>query len=161
MKIKRQTKIEELSHEDLVNLFSTALYGNPRIGCDYDKDFYNTIPVGKVNGDCYEDKIADVLLNGGKIYLYDEDADGQVYGNRGEVIEDDNCVMYPTTLEDVKRGLENAFNGTFNFSFDADNEKKYAMECAEDLYDEDSCNLDLTEADVLLQIIMFNEIIYG
>ena len=159
MKIKRQTKIEELSHEDLVDLFSTALGGNPRISCDYDKDFYNSIPVGKVNGDCYEDKIADVLLNGGKIYLYDEVADGQVYGNRGETIEEENCVMYPTDLEDVKRGIENAFNGTFNFSYDE--EKRYAMECAEDLYDEDRCNLDLTEADALLQIIMFNEIIYG
>lgn len=160
MKIERKTRIEKIEHEDLVNLFSSGLYGNPRIGADYDKDFYNSIPVGKVTGDCYEDKLADVLLNGGKVYLYDEYAEGDVYGSRGEIIEEDDTAMYPTTLEDIKTGLENAFNGTFKTSDPEDSSKKYAAECANDLVEDEAMNLDLNEADTLLQIIMFNEIIY-
>ena len=71
MKIKNNVEIIDITHDDLVNLFSTALYGSSYLSAEYNKDFYNSIPADKKKGDCYEDHIADVLLNGGEIYIYD------------------------------------------------------------------------------------------
>ena len=164
MEIKNNTKILKITHDDLVNLFCTALEGNNWVSCEYDKEFYNSLKVGQVEGDCDEDHIADVLLNGGNIYLFDEYAEGEIYGKKGEVIEGDGdgTVMYTITLEDVIQGLENAFNGSIKSSdFNDSGMKSWVRECVEELADEECCDLDLPMADALLQIIMFNEVIYG
>ena len=124
MKIENNTKILKITHDDLVNLFSTALFGNNWVSCEYDKDYYNSLTMGQVQGDCYEDKIADVLLNGGNIYLFDEYAEGECHNGKGEVIDgdEDGSVMYTINLDDVINGLEASFNGTFNH--DNDNNMK-------------------------------------
>lgn len=165
MKVRRQIEIEEMTHEDIVDFLSTALCGNPSIGVEeirYDGDTEND-----PDGDrCYEDRLADALLNGGTVVFYDNDSDGEVYGTRGQAIKGDDFDMtvYPTTLEDIKRGIENAFSGNFK-CWDPDGSfykeaKEYVMNCAVDLID-DPCMLDFDEANTLLQIILFNEVVYG
>ena len=74
MKIK--TTIESITHDDLVELFSTALYGSDIFGVDYDAEVYNHCPDKKGN-DCLEDKIARILLNGGSITISDLYADDE------------------------------------------------------------------------------------
>ena len=88
MKLKNNVEIIDITHEDLVNLFSTALYGSSYLSAEYDKDFYNSIPKDKKEGDCFEDHIADVLLNGGEIYIYDAYSGGDVYIKNGKLIKE-------------------------------------------------------------------------
>ena len=143
-----------MSHEDLVNLFSTALYGSSYLEADYDADFYKSIPKDKRIGDCFEDKLADVVLNGGQIYFYDNYAEGEVNSTLGEVIdngEDEPYVMYTIHLENIIEGLEACCN------------KKrgdWEYDCFND-FENDGSGFDLMEADVLLQNILFLETIYG
>lgn len=70
--MKTTIKVTELSHEDIVTILADALYG-----CDYlqvknDEEFYEQYENCKnTEGDCIEDKMADVLLNGGKVIITD------------------------------------------------------------------------------------------
>lgn len=74
--MKTQTIILEQNIEDLVNLLSTALYGSSYLSADYDE------LEGKDIGDCYEEVMARILLDGGRISITDVYAeDGEVYGN--------------------------------------------------------------------------------
>ena len=156
--MKRTLTITEITHDELVNLFSTGLYGSSYLDVDYPEgDYYDS------NEDCYEDRIAKALLTGREIVVRDRYAEGCVYGNLPheiEVNEDDGeeDVLYTITLEDVKRGLERAGSATFKINFDGEAEfatKAFNMFANEDL------SFDLTYADCLMQIIVFNELIYG
>ena len=108
MKVSRKIIITEINHKDLVNLFSTALTGSDMLGCDYDKDFWNGIPEKKRKGQCFEDHIADVLLNGGKVYVYDYYANGELHNEKGTILDDDENgnAMYELTLQDIVNGLQ-------------------------------------------------------
>ncbi len=129
--MKTKTTITEITHDDIVNLLSTGLYGSQFLGVDYSIEDYRKIP-NPDEYDCTEDKCAKLLLNGKSIVIYNETMD------------------YTITLSDIKKGLEKALD---NGGWDA--------KCAFDLINDDSCNLDLTEAENLLQIITFGEAIYG
>ena len=161
MKLKNNVEIIDITHEDLVNLFSTALYGSSYLSAEYDKDFYNSIPKDKKEGDCFEDHIADVLLNGGEIYIYDAYSEGEVYNKNGELIkdeyDDEEYAQYTLTLTDIIEGLQRAANGTYK----TNNDTKFIRQCFYNFVDEDCCDFDLTDADALMQIITFNELIYG
>ena len=161
MKLKNNVEIIDFTHEDLVNLFSTAIYGSSYLSAEYDKDFYNSIPKEKKEGDCYEDHIADVLLNGGEIYIYDAYSEGEVYSKNGELIKEeygeDEYAQYTLTLTDIIEGLQRAANGTYK----TNNDTKFIRQCFNEFADEDCYDLDLTDADALMQIITFNELIYG
>jgi hypothetical protein len=162
MNIKKNTEILEISHDELVNLFSTGLYGNTWLSAEYNKEFYDGLDPKLKQGDCFEDKLADTLLNGGEIYLYDNDSEGEIYNDRSnaEVINEDNGVeytQYTLTLVDVIDGLQKAANGTYKVQ----NDKKWVTQCFESFNDEDSYYFDLEMADTLLQIIMFDELVYG
>jgi hypothetical protein len=161
MKIKNNVEIIDITHEDLVDLFSTALYGSSYLSAEYDKDFYNSIPKDKKEGDCYEDHIADVLLNGGEIYIYDAYSEGELYSKNGEIIKEEysnvEYAQYTLTLTDIIEGLQRAANGTYN----TDDDTKFVRQCFNEFADKDCCDLDLTDADALMQIITFNELIYG
>ena len=160
MKLKNNTEILDITHDDLVNLFSTALDGSSYLSAEYDEDFYNSIPNDKKEGDCYEDKIADVLLNGGEVYIY-EYSECEVYNKKGELIKeeygDEEYAKYTLTLNDVIEGLQRAANGTYK----TNNDTKFIRQCFNEFADEDCCDFDLTDADALMQIITFNELIYG
>ena len=161
MKLKNNVEIIDITHEDLVNLFSTALYGSSYLSAEYDKEFYNSIPSNKREGDCLEDKIADVLLNGGEIYIYDAYSEGEVYSDNGELIKEEydgeKYAQYTLTLTDIIEGLQRAANGTYKTNDD----DKFIRQCFNEFADLDCCDLDLTDADALMQIITFNELIYG
>jgi hypothetical protein len=161
MKLKNNVEIIDITHEDLVNLFSTALYGSSYLSAEYDKDFYNSIPKDKKEGDCFEDHIADVLLNGGEIYIYDAYSEGEVYSKNGELIKeeygDEEYAQYTLTLTDIIEGLERAANGTYKTNDDT----KFIRQCFNEFAEDDCYDLDLTDADALMQVITFNELIYG
>ena len=161
MKLKNTVEIIDITHEDLVILFSTALYGSSYLSAEYDKDFYNSIPKDKKEGDCFEDHLADVLLNGGEIYIYDAYSEGEVYSKNGELIKEEYCdeeyAQYTLTLTDIIEGLQRAANGTYK----TNNDDKFIRQCFNEFADEYHYNLDMTDADALMQIIIFNELIYG
>lgn len=160
MKLKYNTQITEITHDDLVNLFSTSLFGSNYLSAEYDKDFYNSLDPSLKKGDCFEDKLADTLLNGGKVYFFDSYSEGEVYASNGEVIENDygeEYAMYSVTLTDIIKGLEKCTNGTYKTNDDV----QYVKSCFDSLIDEDSCDFDYDMADALIQVILFNEIIYG
>lgn len=139
--MKIETFVKEISHEELVNLFSTALLGNYRWGLDYDDDDcdWNTV----------EDVVAELLLKDREIYIYDNDAEGEVYG-KNAVIQKDGSVKYSLTISDIMAGVENIFN-----SKDCD-----LIEMVLEWIKPDGM-MDVTGADNILQYILFNEIIYG
>ena len=161
MKLKNNVEIIDITHEDLVNLFSIALYGSSYLSAEYNKDFYNSIPKDKKEGDCYEDHIADVLLNGGEVYIYDDYSEGEVYSKNGELIKEEyggeEYAQYTLTLTDIIEGLQRAANGTYK----TNNDTKYIRQCFNEFAEDDCYDLDLTDADALMQVIIFNELIYG
>ena len=156
MIMNQNIEIVSVSKDDLVNLLSTALYGSSYLSADYDKIFYYQIPDDKKRGDCFEEKCADVLLNGGEIYIYDGQSEGEVYSDKGIVIND-SCTQYTITLDDIINGLQRAVNGTYNVC----NDQKYVHDCVFALDDDFDFDFDLTDADTLMQVILFNEVIYG
>lgn len=148
MKIK--TIITEINHDDLVNLFSTATYDSDYFGVvKKKKDYYGTELEDE--NDCCEDSWSKILLAGKPVYVLDYYSEEVAYGNLPHVWDEKRGAMkYTVTLEDIKNGLQKALD---NGGWDA--------ECANDLINENSYNLDLTEAENLLQIITFGETIYG
>ena len=148
--MKAKIIISEITHDDLVDLFSTALCGNYSWSADYDSKFYHEKCDAK-EGDCYEDVLAKCLLNGGTIEIGDRNAEdaSDVYGNNKRVYWDDEqeIMIYPITLKDIKKGLEKAYeNGQ--------------AERVNWLINE-PIQMDMIDADVLLQYIVYGEVIYG
>ena len=58
---------------------------------------------------------------------------------------------------DIIEGLQRAANGTYK----TNNDTKYIRHCFNEFAEDDCYDLDLTDADALMQIITFNELIYG
>ena len=140
--MKTKTTITEISHEDLVNLICTACYSNYRMDFSYNKKGYEHL---MSEDDCAEDEAAKILLAGGKIEITDaeaEDAD-DLYGDKGYWDEQYQLGCYPISLDDIKTGLQNAFDGTFKVNVDG--EADWLRECAQHLI-EDAGDMDLPEA---------------
>lgn len=151
--MKTTTKIIEITKDDLVNLFSTGLYGSNIIGATYSHNVYEEYCEQDIQ-DCLEDKMAKVLLKGGKVFLFDEYAEDEndYYGTLPKKWNEDDCeMMYTVTLKDIRKGLEKALNEGGS----------YIQECVRNLMDDEGCNLDLPQAESILQYIMFGEVIYG
>ena len=148
--MKVEVTIKEITKDDLVNLFSTGLTGSSFLGCDYDKKAYQSLPDASED-DCIEDKLAKLLLAGHSIELWDLEADSEDhYGNLdSRYREAYQCMAYKVTLEDIKKGLQNAATN--------EDTADYFMQLATD----DAYDLDLTGGESLLQFIMFGEVIYG
>lgn len=163
--MKTKTTITEITHEDLVNLFSTALYGSTYLSADYTIEDRKSVDVS--DDDCYEDIIAKILLAGKSIEVTDDYAEGCSYGllpYRFQDKDDDgSSVIYRVTLDDIKRGLEKAADGTFKGDDDKyrANELAFARKAYDAFVNYDDCGFDLVYADALMQIILFDEIIYG
>ena len=150
--MKTHTTITELTYGDLVDLLCIATYGSSWL------EIYATDREGLdiAENDCREDVWAKALLAGKKIEFIDHYAEGEVYGDLGRVDEDDEGI-YLIGLEDVRKGLEMAFDGTFKGD---EEEKDWPLECAEH-FKTGSVEMDQPEAECLVQIIMFGEVIYG
>ena len=148
--MKLTTTITDITKEDLVNLFSTAIYGSNYFDVvKKKKDYYGTELEDE--NDCREDTWAKVLLSGKPVYVFDYYSEEEAYGKLPhEWDEKRGAMKYTVTLDDIKKGIQKAID---NGGYDA--------KCAFDLINDDSCDLDLTEAENLLQIIIFGEAIYG
>lgn len=105
-------QVTGVTHEELVNLFSTAFYGNEYMGANYDKNELNQIPEDKREGDCFEDFLADMILNGKSIQVTDYLAEGEDYGclNCYPAEYDDEFIVYDLELEDILKGLSSEVN---------------------------------------------------
>ena len=68
--MKINIKVEELTHDDIVNILSTALYGSPYLVVDNTVKEYE-----EATGDTIEDRLADMLLKGQKVVLIDAEED--------------------------------------------------------------------------------------
>lgn len=149
--MKVEVTISDISQENLVDLFSVALYGSDRFFARVKRKDYEPL---RCAGDCIEDKLAKVLLNGGSIYVFDKYADDEndFYGNpvalTHEYSEEDEAMCYTVKLPDVEDGLARAY------------ESQYACDYLKHLM-YDPCQMDITEADALLQFVLFGEVIYG
>ena len=163
--MKTKTTITELTHDDLVDLFSTALYGSSYLSADYTIEDRKSVYVPDYA--CYEDIIAKILLSGKSVEVTDDYAEGCTYGSLPykfqDKDDDDSSVIYFVNLESIKRGLERAADGTFNAGNDewTERTKRSARVSFDSFMDEDRCDFDLVRADILMQIILFDEIIYG
>ena len=146
--MKLETKVTEITHDDLVLLLSTASEGSSWLAFSYKRDYYKPL---KSEDDFFEDKLAKILLAGKSIEACDYYAEGEHYGNLPyEVLADDETACYKLTLEDIKRGLEKAFSS-----------KSYISTYAYHLIEDDGTQLDQPEAEALMQYILFGEEIYG
>ena len=151
--MKTKTIITELTQEDLVNLLCTATYGSSWLSC-YAPDKKE---VGITDEDCLEDEWAKVLLGGKSIICTDYYAEGECYGNLPCNIDDEDNAEYTLTLQDILDGLQRSADGTFK---DANAYKGFLARCYNDFVN-DGDDWDYTEADALMQIILFGELIYG
>ena len=150
MKIKIQ--ITDITHDDLVNLFSTALYGSSWLGCAYDRQAYISSDLYDQN-DCLEDRLAKIMLNGGRIEIIDHYAEDEddIQGHVLKEIhwdDENDCMRYTISLDDIKKGLQLACKHDYA--------KTYVM----NLYDQDG-SFDQIEAEALMQFIIFGEEVYG
>ena len=152
--MKTRTIIEELSQEDLVNLFSTATYGSSWLGIRTGEK----TGIKEEEGDCLEDVWAKAVLAGHKIKCFDYYAEGEVYGPHGKVIKKDGTAVYFIGLKEIMDGLQKCADGRFEGH---GRELDWLKECVAHFADEDSCEFDNPEAEALMQVIMFNELIYG
>lgn len=152
-----------LTHEDLVNILSTATYGNNGIKCNVRKSDYINYITDDSDDKCREDIWADVLLNGGKIQIDDiysgedeldsnTDVEKAKYGNlpahlkkiHNDFFDEDYYVIsYEVGLNDIIEGIKKS---TDNYNL------------AEDVI---SGNGDMYDAYNLIQEIIFGEIVYG
>ena len=97
------------------------------------------------------------------ITVYDIEAEDKddFYGNASHRWDEDNHVMdYRIDITDLKRGFANCLDGTFKVNEGCGDEKGYIMRCMSHLIDGEG-DLDLYEAQNILQVVIFGQMIYG
>lgn len=132
-------QVIELSHSDLVDIFATATYGSEAIDIDYNREEWGALPVKE--GECSEDAMADMILNGHQLTVTDFYAEGETY-REGAKLDKYGNGIYEIQYSDIL----NACSTT------------EGIELAIDLFEG---NGDYFTAYNLMQLIVFGEIIYG
>lgn len=144
--MKTKTTIVEITHDDLVDLFSTAVYGSEWLAIQ--------APEGKglaKDGDCREDVWARTLLAGKSVIAWDCYAEGVSYGSLPHQHDKEGDSMgYTITLEDIKTGIQKCL----------DSDEEYLRDYVNDYIKGDG-DMDLPEAEAIMQVIMFGEVVYG
>lgn len=102
------------------------------------------------------ERAAAMLDSGGTIQLIDIESDGEHYWKLPYKVTSEKETIYFITINDFKEGIERALNGTY-FLTSVD-EKKEVMDAARNIIDGE---YDHYDAWLVIQVIMFNEIIYG
>lgn len=153
--MKTKVIISDLTHEDLVELLSTSLYGSQWLGCDY-RVGDNMETVKFEEGDtCFEDKAARCLLQGKYIEIFDRYAEDESedYDSPLEHYWDkeEECMVYKVTLKDIKYGMERML----------EQEKGWGLECATNFVKNEYWSFDLTQAECIIQHILWGKEIYG
>lgn len=147
MEIK--VEITRITHEDLVNLLSTTLYGSPLfVGRLLDK--WKSLE-DREEGESFEDKAANVLLYGGEFCIIDIEGD-EVFKNKGVFsrLTDTGEGEYHFDLEAVRNGLKTALESKDNY-----------IRLAAFNFLVDDGTFDASDAEILMQMILFGEVIYG
>lgn len=162
----------EITHEDLVTLFSDALYG------DYTFDVYvdeKNKPLKEGEGDCYEDKLANVILNGGYICVaVNEEADNSKdrVDNVSDILQiaefnEETRRLYPGhPVETIYTPVYHIDKARVEQAFKEILSKKTTGKYSDGLYnnyeatfvDEDG---DFYDAWNIFQYIVFGDVIYG
>lgn len=137
--MKAKILVTELSHEELTDLLSTSLYGSSWFSSKYDKEVYKSLK--NKNGDCFEDKLADMLLAGHKITIVDTMAEGESYSNKFVRLDGD-CAEYEIGLNDILKTASS----------------KTGYELLKDVLSGEG---DYFTADAFLQRVVFGKEIYG
>jgi hypothetical protein len=131
-------KIENITREELVDLFTTATYGSSWLGIKTlknERHLDEQYSPEYLEERCIEEKWADRLLAGGSIVCIDYDDED----------EDGKPVRYVLNLDDIKKGLTKAAMGE-------------AVRDWADFCDE---NDDYFTCNNLMQVCIFGEVIYG
>ena len=147
--MKTQTIVTDIAHDDLVNLIATAWEGSNWLGFAIPLKSVSRVP--KIEDECREDRMARVLLAGHPILVKDYYAEdeNEYYGNLKHFWRKD-CMAYELTLEDIKKGIGRAMNSG-----------GYIRDYINHWADDECMNFDLTEAEAVMQWIVFGEEIYG
>lgn len=145
--MKTKTIITDLTQEDLVDLLCTATYGSSWLDCSAPER--SGIELNE--NDCREDVWAKSLLAGHKLKVYDYYAEGEKYGNLGCVIKEDGTAVYFVGLKEIRDGLQKC----------ADGDAGSWCATAYRAFREGEGEMDNPMAEMLMQIILFGELIYG
>lgn len=163
--MKTKTTITEITQEDLVNLLCTATFESSWLEAWTPAEISEQL--GIEPGDAREDIQAKALLAGYHIMTTDCQAECQIYGNVCDATIEDpddesSGVSYRVTLGRIKEGIAAALDGTFKGCTTAtpDNDELEAAHEAATALLLDSSDFYNTRAEILMQIIMFNEIVY-
>lgn len=148
--MKLKATITDITHDDLVNLFSTATFDSSWFGIKRPKGSYKGTEL-EDESDCLEDTWSKIVLNGGKLFFCDYYAEDEedFYGTKPHEWKGDH-MRYDITLDDIKSGIEKAVD-----------EGEYPARCVMRLIDNDSCDFDIDDAECLIQYIIFGEQVYG
>ena len=138
--MKTKITVTEFTHDELVDLLSTALYGSSWFEADYDNDKYKLIE--NKEGDCFEDKLADMLLAGHKITLIDNYAEGESYSKKCVGFNRDESANYEISLKDILKTAST----------------KSGFKLVEEVLDGDG---DYWTGDAFLQRVVFGKEVYG
>lgn len=145
---------DRLTREVLSDLIETATYGSGWLDFQFDDT-----QVAPIENEAACDTAARILLAGGKVEFIDNWAEepDEIYSETGYFESD--AGIYPVTLKDIVKGLEKAESGEWNAH--DDEERNFVKEDVSDVLKdtEDSC-LDMDGADWIMQVILFNEIVY-
>lgn len=139
--MKTEIKVTELEHGELVDLLSTALYGSTWFDASYNKEVYESLT--NTTGECFEDKLADMLINGHKITITDLEAEGESYSKKFVKFEG----KYQNAVYEVELN---------DFLKVASTKKGFRL-----LEDVLSGEGDYYTADAFLQRVVFGEEVYG
>lgn len=137
--MKTKITVTALSHNELVDILSTGLYGSSWFEADYDRKTYESLK-NKI-GDCFEDALADMLLAGHKITFIDYYAEGESYSKKC-IGFDKDAAIYAVDLKDFLKVAST----------------KEGYELITEILDGDG---DFYTGDSFLQRVVFGEEIYG
>lgn len=138
--MKTKITVTEINHEELVDLLSTALEGSSWFGASYDSDTYKKLE--NTTGECFEDKLADMLLSGHQITITDYEAEGESYSSKCTKITADGDAVYKVGLNDFLKVAST----------------KKGFQLLNEVLDGTG---DYWTADAFLQRVVFGEEIYG
>jgi hypothetical protein len=138
--MKTKITVTEINHDELVDLLSTALYDSSWFGANYNRDIYEKLE--NTTGECFEDKLADMLLAGHQITIIDYEADGESYSSKCTKITADGDAVYKVGLEDFLKVAST----------------KTGFKLLSEVLDGTG---DYYTADAFLQRVVFGEEIYG
>ena len=153
MKVK--TTVSELTRAELVSLLSAATYNSDQFAISVPDPVRMMLEIE--DDDCREDVWAKALLGGYALAVHDLQADGCHHGALPHYLnpDDEDIICYRMGLADIQRGLAAAIDGDFEGD---EGDRNQALEAWRDFAAD---SLDNVSAETLMQVIVFNQIIYA